>query len=104
MNTKVPARTDQSSTSGHMTISTNVSRTSTGQFVPIARVIRSARGPRSLSDEDVEKAVYAHIKAVRALGRETANTLEIARALSIPLRRVEEAAKRLEPKGVRHAR
>ncbi len=103
MNVKVAPRTNQSSSSATMIISTTVSRTSPRQVVQTARAPQTARRTRSLSDKDVEKAVYAYIRAVRALGRETINTLDISRALSIPLPRVEKAAERLESKGVRLA-
>jgi hypothetical protein len=49
----------------------------------------------------VDNAVYAHIRAVRALGKTEVNTAEISKALGIPLREVEEAASRLTAKGVK---
>ena len=50
---------------------------------------------------DVERAVYAHIQALRALGQTTVNSVEISRALSLPLDRVEGALRQLQDKGVR---
>src|SRR3990167_4624167 len=50
---------------------------------------------------DMEKAVYAHIRAIRALGRTSVNTVEIAEALGVQTARVSEAIKNLESKGVR---
>ena len=47
-----------------------------------------------------EKAVYAYIRALRALGHTTANTADIARALSLPLSDVDRAVQALKTKGV----
>ena len=49
----------------------------------------------------IEKAIYAHIRAVRALGRKRINTAEIAAALSLPLSDVNRALSSLRKKGVR---
>jgi hypothetical protein len=50
---------------------------------------------------EVEKAVYAYIRAIRALGRTTIHTAEIAAALSLPVREVNQAVPSLNRKGVR---
>src|SRR5438309_333359 len=50
---------------------------------------------------NLEKAVYGHIRAVRSLGRQTINTAEIARALSVSVSSVEHAVDRLQSKGVK---
>lgn len=49
----------------------------------------------------VESAVFAHIRAMRALGRVTANTAQIARALSVTTREVDQAVSRLHDRGVK---
>jgi hypothetical protein len=51
----------------------------------------------------IEKAVYSHIRAKRALGRSTINTTEIAAALGIPVHQVNVAIRNLTSKGVRIA-
>ena len=50
---------------------------------------------------NLEKAVYGHIRAVRALGRQTINTADIARALSVPVSAVDQVIVRLQSKGVK---
>jgi hypothetical protein len=40
--------------------------------------------------KNIENAVYAHIQAIRALGKTRVNTVDIARALGLPLREVEK--------------
>ena len=53
------------------------------------------------SQKKIENAVYAHLQALRALGQTKAETVEIARALSIPVRDVNAAVNALKSKGVR---
>lgn len=53
------------------------------------------------SDKNTENAIYAYIKAVRALGRVTVNTIDISEALSIPVSDVNRAIHALEKKGVK---
>jgi len=50
---------------------------------------------------EIEKAVYAHIRAVRALGRTQINTSDVADALSLPVSEINHAIVRLRKKGVR---
>jgi hypothetical protein len=52
-------------------------------------------------DERMERAVYAHIRALRTLGQTTVNTMEISEALSIPPNRIMEILHRLHSKGVK---
>jgi hypothetical protein len=49
----------------------------------------------------VQNAVYAYIRAVRALGRTEINTREVAAALSLPVVKVDGAISSLKKKGVR---
>jgi hypothetical protein len=51
--------------------------------------------------KEVINAVYSHIRAVRALGRGSINTNEIAKALSLPSKDVERAVSTLGRKGVK---
>ncbi len=53
------------------------------------------------SSKDIEGAVYAYIRAVRALGQTSVNSVDISRALSLPLGEVEQAIQGLRDKGVR---
>ncbi len=48
----------------------------------------------------VEAAVLAHIQALRAIGKQTANTASISDALGIPLYLVDLAVEGLREKGV----
>jgi hypothetical protein len=80
--------------------------------VPPKVVFLSAQTPppskRQASMRRINKAVYAHIRAVRALGRKRINTEEIAEALSLPVEQVNRAIHLMKKKGVRvvpkHAR
>jgi hypothetical protein len=56
---------------------------------------------RSADPRKVEEAVFAHIRAMRSLGRTTANTAQIARALSLSTREVDRAVARLHDRGVK---
>lgn len=62
-----------------------------------AVVKRGAKRPSAM----VQNAVYAHIKAVRTLGRTTINVSEIARSLALPIKDVTRAVSALRSKGVK---
>jgi Winged helix-turn-helix DNA-binding len=49
----------------------------------------------------LENAIYAYIRAIRALGRDTINTIEIAEALSLTVPEVNRAISALEKRGVK---
>jgi hypothetical protein len=51
--------------------------------------------------EQVDSAVLAHLRAMRTLGNTTANSLQIARALSLDKATVEKALDRLKGQGVK---
>jgi hypothetical protein len=72
--------------------------TSQGQ-VQVSDVPR-IRG-RMRASKGVQNAVYAHIRAIRSLGRTQINTSEIAAALSLPVAEVNRAISSLKKKGVR---
>ena len=61
--------------------------------------IGGRRGTRT--QKQIEAAVYAHIRAMRALGHTQVNSLAVARALSLPISDVEVAMRQLSDKGVR---
>jgi hypothetical protein len=84
------------STSSRWILSTE--STTPGQFVvsDIHHVRRSVRANKS-----VQNAVYAYIRAVRALGRTKITTPEVADALSLTLAEVNGALSSLKKRGVR---
>lgn len=49
----------------------------------------------------IKNAVYAHVRAMRALGHKTVNTTAIARSLLLNEREVRDALESLESKGVK---
>jgi hypothetical protein len=51
--------------------------------------------------KNVQNAIYAYIRAIRALGRDTVNTIEIAEALSLTVPEVNRAIAALEKRGVK---
>lgn len=76
------------------------SSTSSAASVSTTALISPYRGSRNELGR-IEKAVYAHIKAIRTLGRTSINTAEIAQALSIPMPDVTRAVSNLRDKGVK---
>jgi predicted transcriptional regulator len=62
--------------------------------VPRTRIPRRA-------NKSIENAIYAHIQAIRSLGRTAINTAEIAEALSLPVSTVNRAISALKKKGVK---
>lgn len=84
---------------GTPTVSSTSSSTASGSFT----VTTGQYYTHEENLSDIEKAVYAHIQAVRTLGREQINTQEIAQALALPQESVIAAVARLRSKGVRVA-
>jgi hypothetical protein len=76
--------------------STANSQLSIGSDAVSRRIRRSNRLNKS-----VVNAVYAYIRAIRALGRTNLVTTEVASALSIPVAEVNRAITSLKEKGVR---
>ena len=64
-------------------------------------VERLPQTPSLPEKKNIQRAVYAHIRAVRALGRKRITTGEIAEALSLPVSEVNRAITALKRKGVR---
>jgi hypothetical protein len=90
-----------SSSSSSYTISPGVStvtETTTLDAVPF--LAEKADG----SEGNIERAIYAHIRALRTLGKESINTEEIAMALSLPVKAVNKAIEALKDKGITAAK
>ena len=88
----------RSSSSGRFVTST--SSTSTSEVTTVRGNYKHKR-KRPVSDKDVEAAVYAYVRAVRALKRTSINTLEISKSLEIPLAKVEKTVSELRSKGIK---
>ena len=58
-------------------------------------------GSERATKSKIEKAIYSHIRAVRALGRKEITTAEIAEALSLSVKQVNAAIGALKSKGVK---
>lgn len=56
---------------------------------------------RKISASDLQEAIYAHIQAIRALGKTRVTPEEIARALDLSVSTVEGAVAALQSKGIR---
>lgn len=69
-------------------------------YAPSSSPIRKSTAVKKV-DKSVEGAVFAHIKAIRSLGRTTVNASEIAKALDLPLGNVTIAVASLKSKGVK---
>ena len=86
--------TDESTSGNLEKVITDVS----AKRISVEQAVQSSKGRKP---SDIEKAVYAHIRAVRALGKKTVNTAEIAEALSLSLQEVHGALAALKRKGVK---
>ncbi len=94
--TQQPLTTVGSGSSKQVRILTSGTSSSVSQFVRDTGHRRPTR-----SKNDIEGAVYAYIRAVRALGKTSVNSVDISRALSLPLGNVEQAIQGLRGNGVR---
>lgn len=65
------------------------------------QAVDASRADLNQDAHKIEDAVYAHIQAMRALGRTRVNTAQIARALGLKTQVVDRAVSGLESKGVR---
>ena len=83
-----------SATSGPLVLSSEIN-----EKIQVPIVSHKRRPSRE--DKRVANAVYAHIQAIRALGRNTINTADIAEALSISVYEVNRAITALAKKGVK---
>jgi hypothetical protein len=87
---------NSSNTLNHLVLSTESATKEQVQVRGVPTVRRSVR-----SRKNTENAIYAYIRAIRALGRKEINTSEIADALSLPILEVNRAIASLKKKGVR---
>jgi hypothetical protein len=71
----------------------------------VPRIRRRARKVSRLTagrnSKSVQNAIYSYIRAIRALGRDKINTIDIAEALSLTVPEVNHAISALEKKGVK---
>jgi|HubBroStandDraft_5_1064220.scaffolds.fasta_scaffold1207243_1 hypothetical protein len=86
------------STLSHLILSTDSSTKEQFQVNETPRVHRRLAGA---SAKKVQNAVYAYLRAIRALGRTGINTGDVAMALSLPVGDVNKALSALKKKGVR---
>jgi hypothetical protein len=85
---------------GSSIINTNTASTSGVYTLAVGSVGRS-RVASPPSQKNIESAIYAHIQAVRALGRTRIDTAEIAKALDLTPFQVERTISSLTRKGVK---
>jgi hypothetical protein len=96
---------DTSSSSGSYVVSTNpTSNAPVGTKFWMIETGHHRLSRSGHSESNVESAIYAHIKAIRSLGKHTINTEEIATALSLPVSVVNRAISGLRSKGVKAVR
>jgi hypothetical protein len=94
---------------GHLTLFPSTPTASTSMPIGAGAVAVGSAGrmatvaskPSRTRSSDLESAVYAHIQALRALGKTTVTPEEIARALGLPVTKVERALPSLNNRGVR---
>ena len=85
---------------GDTSYAENVAAYTDNVTVNAARISRL----KAPSKRKIEAAVWAYIRAIRALGHRRVNTVEIANALSVSVDEVNRAIGSLRRKGVRVAR
>jgi predicted Rossmann fold nucleotide-binding protein DprA/Smf involved in DNA uptake len=77
------------------------SATATTGTVTLSMSIPGQAPKRRVESKRIESAVYAHIQAVRALGRTQIEPQEIARALGLSVQQVQSTVQALKQKGVK---
>jgi hypothetical protein len=85
------------STSNCLVLSTEAS----ADVVPVVESPGTAPRAKHYSEKNLENAIYAYIQAIRALGRMTVNTSQIADGLSLNIHEVNRAVSSLKRRGVR---
>lgn len=68
---------------------------------PATRRKSGSAARSAAAEKKIEGAVYAHLRAMRSLGRETITSREVADALAIPISDVNIAFRALRAKGVK---
>jgi predicted transcriptional regulator len=86
-------------TSKYLVVSSDSSSASSESPIQVDNNIPVRR--KSNNKKNIENAIYAHVRAIRALGRKKINTTEIAEALSLPIFVVNQAITSLLKKGVK---
>ena len=86
---------------GPSIISAKTSTIGMNTYTPADNSVGRSRVVSSHSQKSIESAVYAHIQAMRALGRRTINTVEISKALGLPPAAIDKTLESLKEKGVR---
>lgn len=98
---KIKSGTTPASSSVHFALSPAVA--TTVQSFTIGAFDHSRDRTVAAQQRAYEKAIFWHIRAVRAMGRKNINTIEISRALTIPLAKVELAISALKDRGIEEA-
>jgi hypothetical protein len=101
--------TKKSSTAANRSIPYNLSPSdqiaqytvSAQSIISLAKPTVATANKGTREQGNLKNAVYSHIRALRSLGRTSINTLEIATALSLPLKEVDRAVVALKSKGVK---
>ncbi len=103
MNSVVTARRPTAANGSLVTLTPTVSSATILIVREEAIPAPKTKASKKAEGKKIDAAVFAYIQALRALGRDTVNTLEIATGLGLSVKAVDEAAKRLAGKGVRLA-
>ena len=85
---------------GHFTVIPGTASTGTVTFTAAKYATAPVPAPAPKA-KNIESAVYAHIQAVRALGRTQIEPEEIARALGLSVSQVQGTIAALKGKGVK---
>jgi len=101
---KPPAVTEVSTTAYALGTKFSLSTSSVGGIYTVQVPAEPSLATAQIADDNIENAVYGHIRAIRALGRTRIDTSEIANALGISISQVHKTLESLKKKGVRLAR
>jgi hypothetical protein len=93
--------TSSGSTGSRISVYTETSSSSSRPEITVASSKSRSRARHEVVEESIESAVYSYIQAIRALGETKINTMDISRALGLPLNVIESAIHNLSSKGVR---
>ena len=93
------------STTGTVSVSSMATATSTHLVgIPVGGRRQRGRAAAKSNEQNIEKAVYGYIRAIRAVGRAKVDSGEISVALNLPFRDVEKAMRQLSGRGVKIVR
>jgi predicted Rossmann fold nucleotide-binding protein DprA/Smf involved in DNA uptake len=88
-------------TTGTVTIPASTSTTTATGTISLSLPSSGRVAGRRVETKKIESAVYAHIQALRALGRTQVEPQEIARALGLSVSQVQNTIAALKSKGVK---